>query len=487
MEDQRERPNVLLICTDHWGGWYTGAAGHPTVMTPTLDSLARAGAHFCNTYSACPTCIPARRSLMTGQTARTHGDRLFNQKLRMPDPAQNPTLPQCFSEAGYQTFCVGKLHVYPQRDRIGFDEVVLNEEGRHQFGDSADDWELHLQEHGYAGEEYASGVCNNDMMVHPWHLPDRHHPTNWTAREMCKAMHRRDPTKPAFWYMSFVGPHQPMWPTKAYLDMYQHLPMDEPNFGDWSRDPEQMPYMVRARNDPFAASWASPHEIDLARRAFYACITHIDHQIRVVIGYLSEQGLLDNTIIAFTADHGEMLGDHGLWTKGYMLEGSSRIPLVVSLPEGNDRLGRGVTDDRLVEIRDIMPTLLDLADLDIPASVEGQSLCSDARRDYLYGEHWESYMANRMVRDDRHKLIWYPTGNVVHLFDLQNDPRETCNLADDPAHAETRARLTRLLVSELYGSDLDLVRDGELVGEPRPAELPHAKRNLAGQRGLRLM
>ncbi|MFW6060364.1 MAG: sulfatase-like hydrolase/transferase [Phycisphaeraceae bacterium] len=487
MEDQRERPNVLLICTDHWGGWYSGAAGHPVVMTPTIDQLARTGTRFSNTYSAAPTCVPARRSLMTGQSARTHGDRIFNEHLRMPDRQQVPTMAQCFRDAGYQAHAVGKLHVYPQRDRIGFDEVILNEEGRHQFGDPADDWELFLQEQGYAGQEYASGVCNNDMMVHPWHLPDRCHPTNWAAREMCRMMHRRDPTRPAFWYLSFVGPHQPMWPTEAYLDMYRDVPIDEPTYGDWSAEFDRLPWMLQARSHVFAATRMSHHEMQIGRRAFYACITHIDHQIRVVIGYLREQGLLENTIIAFTADHGEMLGDHGLWTKAYMLEGSNKIPFIVSLPSGDDRLARHATDDRLVEIRDVMPTLLDLAGLEIPSTVDGLSVLRDQRRAHLYGEHWEGAMANRMVRDQRYKLIWYPAGNVVHLFDVEADPRETCNLADEPAHAEARQRLTRLLIDELYGDDLQWIRDGELVGEEAPSAIPETPRGLAGQRGLRFM
>ena len=117
------RPNVLLVCVEHWSGRNLSSAGHPCIMTPTLDRLAANGVRFTNAYSATPTCIPARRALMTGTTAKTHGDRIFNETLKMPDL---PTLPQIFSEAGYQTYAVGKLHVYPQRDRIGFDDVILN-------------------------------------------------------------------------------------------------------------------------------------------------------------------------------------------------------------------------------------------------------------------------------------------------------------------------------------------------------------------------
>ena len=481
-----DRPNVLLICVDHWGGRFARPSGHPVVMTPTIEQLARTGVYYTNAYSACPTCIPARRTLMTGLSARTHGDRVFNEYARMP---RVPTLAQCFRDVGYQAYAVGKLHVYPQRDRIGFDDVISNEEGRHHLGGGADDWELYLQEQGVAGREYASGVCNNEFIVSPWHLPEHCHPTNWAAYQMCKTIRRRDPDRPAFWYLSFVGPHQPMWPLKKYLDMYLSVEMDEPATGDWSRDYDAMPYMLRKRNSTFATGPGTPpHEIDLGRRAFYACVTHIDHQVRLVIGHLREAGLLDNTIIAFTADHGEMLGDHRLWTKAYMLEGSAKVPLLISLPAGDDRLPRGVKDDRLVELRDVMPTLLDLAGLDVPDTVEGQSLLRDEPREYLYGEHYEGAMANRMIRSGRYKLIYYPAGNVVHLFDIEADPAETRNLADEPVHAVSRARLTELLVRELYGEDRRWVTDdGRLEGMPEPEFVPTLNRGLTGQRGLRFL
>ncbi|MCH2615035.1 MAG: sulfatase-like hydrolase/transferase, partial [Opitutales bacterium] len=118
-----EKPNVLLISTDHWPATLLGCAGHPAVQTPTLDQLAANGTRFINTYAECPVCIPARRTLMTGTTPRTHGDRIFQETLPMPDL---PTMADTFRNAGYQAYAVGKLHVYPQRDRIGFDDVILD-------------------------------------------------------------------------------------------------------------------------------------------------------------------------------------------------------------------------------------------------------------------------------------------------------------------------------------------------------------------------
>lgn len=133
-----ERKNVLMICTDHWSGSLLGCEGKSDIMTPTLDYLAEHGVRFDNFYSECPVCIPARRTMMTGLTPRTHGDRVYSDRMTMPDVT---TLAQAFRNAGYQTCAVGKLHVYPQRNRIGFDDVHLLEEGRYEFG-VVDDYQI---------------------------------------------------------------------------------------------------------------------------------------------------------------------------------------------------------------------------------------------------------------------------------------------------------------------------------------------------------
>ena len=445
-------PNVLLICADHWGGRHLRGAGHPAVMTPTIDQLANLGTTFTQATSACPVCIPARRTLLTGLSARSHGDRCFDEMAEFPAV---PTLAQCFRNAGYQAGAVGKLHVYPARDRIGFDEVILNEEGRHHVGSTSDDWELYLADQGFTGKEYAAGANNNDYIVTPWHLPDEHHQINWTAREMCRTIYRRDPRKPGFWYLSFAAPHPPMWPLKTYLDLYAGVALDEPIEAEWSKDSSSLPYKIRSYHCGDSLRGAQAHERDLARRAFYAMITHIDHQIRVVLGTLREEGLLDNTVIAFTSDHGDMLGDHGIWGKQVLYEGSCRVPFIVVPPASDVKVRRRVRDNRLVELRDMMPTLLELAGLPVPAHVEGISALTGVRREALYGEHGEGVMATRMLRDKRYKLIYYAEGNRFQLFDLQSDPHEKTDLFSSSDHAEIRENLQTGLASQFSGGDQD--------------------------------
>ena len=476
-----DRPNVLLMCVDHWPGPLMGAAGHERILTPTLDRLADNGVLFTRAYTTTPTCIPARRAVMTGTTAQTHGDRVFNEHLRMsPDL---PTLPQVFRESGYQCYAVGKLHVYPQRDRIGFDDVILCEEGRHHLGGDPDDFELFLQREGYAGQELTHAMGNNEYFTRPWHLPEYCHPTNWTVREMCRMIQRRDPTRPAFWYCSFIAPHPPITPPRDYFDMYHRLGVAEPFVGDWAADVDDFPYALKQHRDKFSPLSAA--EADLARKGFYAQCTYIDHQMRLLIGMLREAGLIDNTIVMFIGDHGDMLGNHNLWCKPPMHEWSARVPMILEPTAAYDRIGHHQRDDRLAALRDVMPTLLDLCGIPIPETVEGQSLMSDVRRDHLYCEHFEDDRAMRMVRDERYKLIWYPTGNRVQVFDLENDPNEMRDLANMPAHADAQGRLTDLMVRNLYGGDLVWARDGKLVGMPDREYSPQPNRGLAGQRGWR--
>jgi len=316
------RPNVLLVTMDQWPGKLMGAASHGAVLTPTLDHLARLGTRYPRTYSECPICIPARRTLMTGTAPRTHGDRVFLPAATMPEL---PTLAQTFRNAGYQAYAVGKLHVYPQRDRIGFDDVLLAEEGRPHLG-AIDDYDLYLAEAGHAGEQFGHGMNNNDYLFRPWHLPERTHVTNWITREAAKMVKRRDPRRPAFWHVSYTHPHPPLVPLESYLAMYRTLDVDAPLRADWADRP--LPRALAT----VRAHWGDqvpPARLAAIRRAFYALCTHIDHQLRVLFGTLREEAVLDDTIVMVTADHGDMLGDFGLWAKRLFYEGSAQVPMIL--------------------------------------------------------------------------------------------------------------------------------------------------------------
>jgi arylsulfatase A-like enzyme len=479
------RPNVLLIICDNWPARFIGALGHPAVLTPTLNQFLYNGIAFTNAYATTPMCVPQRRELHSGTFARTHGDRLQGT---LPFP-NVPSLAQTFRNAGYQAYAVGKMHLHPQRDRIGFDDVLLHEAGRMQrLGSGADDYELFLTEQGHAGQEFAHGVGNNSFIYRPWHLPEHVHPTTWTAREMARFIVRRDPTRPAFWYMSFDHVHPPLTPPSDYWALYEDIDIDMPLVGEWAKELDQMPFALRTRPHPFMQPFMSDQEIRTARRAFYALSTQVDHQIRTVIGTLREEGVLDDTIVMFTADHSDMLGSHGIWGKGLFYEDSAHMPLILCPTPGQlEKTGYNRRDDRLATLADVMPTLLELCDIPVPSHVEGLSLLGEQRRDYIYGEYNVNDEATRMIRDGRFKLIYYPVGNRFQLFDMEHDPNELVDLAEDDRHRGTKGRLTELLIENLYGSDEDWLAGGELVGvqEPEATGRMRPRRDLGGQRGLR--
>ena len=280
------KKNLLLICADQWPGHLFRSKGCDEILTPTLDHLASGGVQFTNCHSSCPVCIPARRSLMTGMYPASHGDRVYMDHLPMPEAE---TLAESFRNAGYQTYAVGKLHVYPQRSRIGFDDCILMEEGRLELG-VIDDYAAWLGENGMAGEEFGHAMGNNTYLSRPWHLPEKAHPTVWATSQMCRMIERRDPTKPAFFYMSYAFPHPPLVPLQEYMDMYDLEDIAIPDKADDNWGSDEVLSFFTQETLPY-----SDREKKLAIRAFYAQCTLIDHQIRRIIGTLRENGLLNGS------------------------------------------------------------------------------------------------------------------------------------------------------------------------------------------------
>ena len=465
------RKNVLMICTDHWPGALLGCAGRRDIMTPTLDYLAGNGIRFENCYSECPVCIPARRTMMTGLTPKSHGDRVYSDRMEMPEV---PTLAEVFLGNGYQTMAVGKLHVYPQRDRIGFEDVILAEEGRYELG-AVDDYQIWLGEHGYLGQEFMHGMGNNTYYTRPWHLDEKAHPTNWVTMEMMHQIKRKDPTRPFFFFCSYQFPHPPLVPLPVYLDMYDEEEIEPPTGQDWLDDSRIFEAMCRP------AGIYTEKEKRRARRAFFAQCTHIDYQIRLLIGTLRESNLLEDTILVFLSDHGDMLFDHNMVAKRCFYEEASCIPLILS---GRPLAAyRGVVEKKLAGLRDVMPTLLQLCDLPIPESVEGIPLLSSKEHPYLYGEVSEGEKATRMIRWEQYKLIYYPCGNVVQLFDLGKDRAETHDCSGEDAYRGILEKMKGLLAENLYGKDLEWVENGSLKGFIPKNSVAEADYGLYNQRG----
>ncbi|WP_125610879.1 arylsulfatase [Specibacter cremeus] len=487
------RPNVILICADEWRGDCLSAEGHPHVQTPHLDELAGRGARFRHAYSATPTCVPARVALFTGQSQERHGRVGYEEGLPF-DVVHPVTLQGEFRKAGYQTQAIGKLHVYPERSRVGFDDVVLHDGFLHharrehrrdfKFFDDYVPW-LRRQPGVSPDEEYFDhGAGCNSTAARPWDKPERLHPTSWAASEAIEWLYRRDPTRPFFLYLSFHRPHPPYDPPAWAMDMYLDLPAVERRVGDWVH------HYGSVRRDGYhqTAFGTLPEAVTRrARAGYYGLMTHLDLQLGRVFEALAEFGLSENTIIAFTSDHGEMLGDHDFYRKAVGYEGSARVPLIIATPDGAAPAGTVV--DEVVELRDIMPTLLDLAGVPVPDSCDGRSLARflpgadrpiDAPwRAWLHGEHVYFGQSLQWVTDGHVKYLWASAWGTEELFDLDADPHELHNLAQDPAHRELRELWRGRLIADLTGREEGFVQDRDLVpGAAVVSMLAHARERL---------
>lgn len=464
-------PNVLLICCDHLRWDWLGCNGHPLVQTPQIDKLAYGGVNFQRAFSECPVCVPARRILMTGRSP--YGVHLRQNRDFQPFP-EGPKLAEVFTRAGWQTFAAGKLHVAPQRNRIGFEDVQLNEEGRLQSGAALDDYERWLRDHGLAHTAYTHGLGNNQYGMRLSPLPAHATTTGWTAQRALEFLERRDPTRPFFLYVSFDKPHPPITPLPEYYELYREAAFPAPVTGDWvaAKTTGHLRRMRAANNHHDLLRQPGPVQQSL--RGFAAMITHIDSMVGLIHGQLRELGLAENTWIVLTSDHGDQLFDHGHYAKGDFFHGSCRVPLIVRPPlawRSAAHLAQGRVDAATpAGLADLMPTLLDGCGLPVPEGVEGQSLLPtitggrSAFRDFTCGNITSHYG----ISDGRFRYQWVGDSGLEFLFDQDADPRDCRDLADDPAHAADKARLRAALTAWMARHGDEHVVDGALTVCPQP-------------------
>ena len=334
----QERPNIVLLMTDQMRGDCLGIAGHPDVKTPYLDSLADMGTLYTNAYSACPTCVPARATLHTGMSQRHTGRVGYEDGVRWD---YEHTLAGELSKAGYYTQCVGKMHVHPLRNYLGFHNVRLHDGYLHAYRAPdvpyyesqkvADDYYWWLkQQLGVAADPLESGLDCNSWISRSWMQEEKYHPTNWVAEECLDFLRRRDTEMPFFLMASFVRPHAPLDPPQYYLDLYQNKELVPPYTGDWN-DKERLER--EGHNYHSLTGPADRTYVQQMRAAYYASITHIDHQIGRIILELVERRLMENTVILFVSDHGDMLGDHLQFQKAKPYQGSVHVPMFLSGPQ----------------------------------------------------------------------------------------------------------------------------------------------------------
>ena len=478
---EARRPNILWYCSDQQRYDTIHALGQSDIDTPQLDALCAQGVAFQRAYTQSPICTPARATFLTGRYPATHqayrnGNAWF--------PPQEKLVTKLFAEAGYDCGLVGKLHLSAARS---FE--VRPDDGYRAFW-----WSHHPTPDAARGHDYETWL-RHEKKVDPIELyrpvnqfcgpgvPAQLHQTTWCS-EMAIRFITEQLDGP--WLMSVnpFDPHAPFDAPPEYLAKVRRDALTPPLFrdGDIERqvafaaidqqakvavDPR-----IRRRVEPRAvgghdavASHA-PEAYDAleVKANYYAMIMLIDDQLKRIVDVLQSTGQLDNTIIVYMSDHGELLGDHGLILKGCrFFEGLVRVPLIFSWP---GHFATGVTSDALVETIDVAPTLLEAAGLAGPESMQGRSLVGlltqaseQARhKDHVVCEYFDAMggHADRthgsMVCDGRYKSVVYHGHRVGELYDLATDPGEFDNLWDRPDQRELQYDRVKYHLDAMMGT-----------------------------------
>lgn len=472
--------NVVLIHADQLRFDGLTLNGAPEGLTPNIDRLARDGYNMTRHMAANPVCMPSRASLFTGLYPSGHGVWAngvpLNRSCYNPadtdtthkhSPNFNPciepaTLADMFASAGYHTTSLGKLHFTPvlapasygfeesyelwrtgklddwTGPYYGFEHVELAQ-GHGEFpvteGGHYANW-LKQQDRGVyddvmAGKRHTQPVPGkNDLYLSV--IPSELHNSTWLARRFCETLDQLQPGQPFFTFVGFPDPHHPFAPPADALETVADMPL--PEVLDPEGGTDSMPLQQARGNRPGLE--ANREVRDLVQRYTLAMIRLMDDAVGRMIDKLEQLGLLEDTVIAFTADHGDFLGDHGLCYKNlFACRSLLHVPFVMHVPG----TGQHVRWDGPMSNADVMPTLASLAGVTPPAWQQGRNVFA-AGDDHLalaYSYHvsdprWNNFTAV----DARYRLTAYPGQNYLELFDHQNDPGETHNLARDPGHAE---------------------------------------------------
>ncbi len=435
-EPNMTRRNVLLVMADQLAAPFLSIHGGPAV-TPNIDRLAADGTVFDSAYSNSPLCAPARFAMMSGQ---------LNSKIGAYDNASEfassiPTFAHHLRAAGYQTSLVGKMHFVGPDQLHGYEERLTTDIYPADFGwtpnwedpDGRFDWWFHnMDSVVHAGVADASNQLDYDDDVAHF------------AERKIRDLSRTADDRPWMLTVSFTHPHDPYVARSEFWDLYDHDEIPMPRVGALTGD-DLDPHSARLRHVIAAdVTDVTPEQVRTARHAYLANASYVDHHVGTLLATLERHGMRDDTVVIFTADHGDMLGERGLWYKMTFFEHGCRVPLIVSAP-GDGGGGRVAAHASLL---DIAPTMLDVAGVEVPAEMDGVSLLpmieAGADDDHaVLGEYFgEGAVAPIfMIRRGRYKFVWsQPDG--AQLFDLVDDPDELSNLVGRSEHLDTVADFT---------------------------------------------
>ena len=475
--EHRSAPNVLILMSDQHKRSCMGVAGDTVAVTPNLDRLAQQSIRFTEAYCFNPVCAPSRASIMTGLYSHNLESR-GNSKSFSP---KHKTVAHHFSRAGYLTALVGKMH-FVDAQTHGFEyqlefndwcqylgprvRLYEDELGRRNSGagipqiesiwkGEGDPWKSHRQLDNRLGPV---------AVGRPSIMEEQDHFESFVARESIRFLedYARD-NEPFFLVSSFLKPHDPFMPAKRFAEMFEPERMELSQ--TWGKaDLEHLPDRVRRSIEhcPFTPELKNASEARKRMAYYYGNLAQTDDCVGQVLRALNRLGLDHNTIVVYTADHGEMLGDLGLWDKFQFYEGSCGVPLMIRMPGGTPALCN--TPLSLVSLS---ATLADLCHVPLSGPTDGKSFADLIRRpdSHLnYGPVFAEYDlgksgAKYMIRDANYKYTYW-THDTPELYDLRTDPVEMHNLAGQPAHRHTVERLKRELFAWHRPTEGDVVVPG---------------------------
>jgi choline-sulfatase len=461
--------NLLFITTDQQRWDSLPCYGLDFMRTPHLDRLAREGLVFERAYTPAPLCVPARNALLSGQWPSTTGVLSNNHSL---EPG-TPTWPAVLGAAGYRTAAIGKMHFIPWDSRQGFHERISAEDKRHIY--LQDDFVKFLRHHGHERVHPTANPGYFESLGAPvTPLPKRFHVDGFIGDQAADWLGRHGHEPFAAW-VSFAGPHDPYDPPEEMAAMYADAPIPAPigSRAELVHKPRAQrragPDMLENPMFQIDPSRATPEQHRRWRQHYYANISLIDEGIGKMLAALAAVGALDRTLIIFTSDHGDALGDHGLAFKSFFYESMARVPLIVRGPG----VAAGHRCPALVSLLDLTPIFYRACGVVTPPpTLEGADLTplladpTRTIREVVVSEN----LGQAMVRDGRFKYAHYADGDC-ELYDLANDPTEERNLAADAAHQAEVARLRARLLEHTLRTHHQRARKVERPREPARARL----------------
>jgi len=439
----REPPNILVLMADQLAAAALPAYGNRVAKTPHLDALAREGVVFDSFYCNSPLCAPSRFSFLAGQLPSAIG--AFDNAAEFA--AQVPTFAHYLRQAGYQTTLSGKMHFCGPDQLHGFEERLTTDIYPSDFGWTPD-WSRFEERPSWyhtMDSVVQAGPCTRTNQV------DFDDETTSSARQKLFDIARGRDRRPFLMVVSLTHPHDPYVTPQLYWDRYRHQDIDMPRVSAPAEDPHsrRLRHVIGLESTPISAA-----QVRAARHAYYGSVSYVDEQFGVLLETLRQARLADNTITLVLADHGDMLGERGLWYKMNFFEPACRVPLIVHAPArfAPHRVRQ------CASLVDILPTLIELARLgeQAPTAVPlaGTSLVPALQGRDRQGEVFGEYLAEGavapvvMVRRGEYKFIHCPA-DPDQLFDLDRDPEELENLAARPGGAE-RAALFRSEIAQRW-------------------------------------